>query len=355
MSQESVNLYFREGSSDKVFNLQLVNESAGWIVRSQNGRRGSTLTNREVTTGHVSYEIAKAAYDGKLKSKLKDGYTTHESGSAFAQSENAGRVSGLLPQLLNPVEEPLVHGLLNDSNHYVQVKHDGEHLLTKKTDGKVIGANRKGLVIGLAQTIHDDLATLPFDFELDGEGIGDHYYVFDILSLAGIDYTSKTFHERAAALDTLQSTRYVHFIGTARTPSEKIALFNKVKADKGEGIVLKKAAASYKPGKPSSGGDMLKFKFKETCSVVVTAIHSTKRSVSMGLFENSQIIDVGNVAIPVNKTIPAVGDVVEVEYLYAFPNGGSLFQPVYLSKRHDIDQEECLIKQLKFKPELQAA
>ena len=48
----------------------------------------------------------------------------------------------------------------------------------------------------------------------------------------------------------------------------------------------------------------------------------------------------GNVAIPVNKDIPSIGHFIEVEYLYAFPNGGALFQPVYLGPRADKDQAD---------------
>jgi bifunctional non-homologous end joining protein LigD len=42
-------------------------------------------------------------------------------------------------------------------------------------------------------------------------------------------------------------------------------------------------------------------------------------------------------------------DVVEVRYLYAYP-GGSLYQPVYVGKRDDVEPAACTIGQLKFKP-----
>ncbi len=40
---------------------------------------------------------------------------------------------------------------------------------------------------------------------------------------------------------------------------------------------------------------------------------------------------------------------VEIRYLYAFPESGVLYQPVYLGKRSDIDPAECMTAQLKFK------
>ena len=51
-----------------------------------------------------------------------------------------------------------------------------------------------------------------------------------------------------------------------------------------------------------------------------------------------------------NQLIPQVGDVVEVRYLYAFPDSGVLFQPVCLGVRSDITAAECGTRQLKFKP-----
>ena len=52
--------------------------------------------------------------------------------------------------------------------------------------------------------------------------------------------------------------------------------------------------------------------------------------------------------IPPSEQIPQAGIVVEVRYLYAYP-GGSLFQPVYLGQRDDIDPSACVIGQLKYK------
>ena len=57
----------------------------------------------------------------------------------------------------------------------------------------------------------------------------------------------------------------------------------------------------------------------------------------------------GNVTIPANQPLPRPGDVVEIRYLYAFPESGVLFQPVCLGIRTDITAAECVTRQLKFK------
>jgi bifunctional non-homologous end joining protein LigD len=83
-----------------------------------------------------------------------------------------------------------------------------------------------------------------------------------------------------------------------------------------------------------------------------------RRSVKIGLLDSNRsnvskgqmMIPVGNVTIPPNYDVPAAGDVVEVEYLYAY-KGGSIYQPVYRGKRTDIDINVCTTGQLKYKPE----
>jgi hypothetical protein len=56
---------------------------------------------------------------------------------------------------------------------------------------------------------------------------------------------------------------------------------------------------------------------------------------------------VADVAVSPNRAMRARGVVVEVLYLYALP-GGSLHQPVYLGRRHDVDVAACGIHQLNY-------
>jgi bifunctional non-homologous end joining protein LigD len=105
--------------------------------------------------------------------------------------------------------------------------------------------------------------------------------------------------------------------------------------------------APYTPGRPSSGGSQLKFKFVATLSAVVVKANR-QRSVGVSLCDGGDWQPVGNVTVPANQDVPSVGDVVEVRYLYASP-GGALFQPVYLGVRSDVEPHECVSSQLKFK------
>jgi len=83
------------------------------------------------------------------------------------------------------------------------------------------------------------------------------------------------------------------------------------------------------------------------------------RSVTLGLYgigKGSQtLLPAGNVTIPPNHDIPQIGSVVEVRYLYAFRESGSIYQPVYLGEREDIPDTDCATGQLKYKAEPIAA
>jgi bifunctional non-homologous end joining protein LigD len=50
--------------------------------------------------------------------------------------------------------------------------------------------------------------------------------------------------------------------------------------------------------------------------------------------------EVGSVTIPPNRNVPKVGQIIEVEYLYAH-RGGSLTQAVYKGVREDVDADSA--------------
>ena len=84
----------------------------------------------------------------------------------------------------------------------------------------------------------------------------------------------------------------------------------------------------------------------DTATFVVTSHSADRRSVQLGLSDVSR--DLGSVTIPPNADIPDVGALVEIRYLYAYPNG-ALAQPHYLGVRDDIDVAACVEAQLRFK------
>ena len=76
MHTERAELYFQQGSSDKVYHLQLENVQDQWSVQAQWGRRGSALQS-DVKVSDTSYEEAKRVYDRILREKTARGIKSH--------------------------------------------------------------------------------------------------------------------------------------------------------------------------------------------------------------------------------------------------------------------------------------
>lgn len=184
------------------------------------------------------------------------------------------------------------------------------------------------------------------------EAIGDNVFAFDLLELDGVDIRSWPYRERLAALMNLLFSvqqRVIKLAETAFTTEQKLDLLKRLKAGKREGVVFKQLYAAYTSGRPNSGGNQLKHKFVATLSALVSRVNQ-QRSVGISLLGKNGWQLAGNVTIPANHSIPRVGDIVEIRYLYAFLESDILFQPVYLGKRDDVDPGECHVRQLKYKP-----
>ena len=348
---EHVALYYRDGSSDKVYQAAIEPAGSLFAVNFAYGRRGTTLTTGTKTAAPVDYATAQQIYAKLVREKKAKGYTEGENGTPYQHTDK--QASGILPQLLNPIEEAEVELLLRDDNYCAQEKFDGRHLLVRKQNDHLEGINKKGLLVGLPQTVVDDFRQFPGSFIPDGESIGDDYHAFDLLELNGENLRPLPYRARLTSLMNLLASaqhRHVHYVETAFTTRQKTELWQRLRREHREGIVFKRLDAAYVPGKPNSGGAQLKFKFVATVSAVVAKINA-KRSVELGLFNGRTLTSCGNVAIPANQEIPSVGVIVEVRYLYAFKESGVLYQPVYLGQRDDVDAGECLVSQLKYKAE----
>ena len=345
---EKITLYYREGSSDKVYQAAIEARDGGYVVCFAYGRRGTTLATGTKTQAPVDYDTAKAVYDRLVREKTAKGYTPGADGTPYRHSDK--QASGVLPQLLNSVDEEQLEVLLGDRHHVMQEKHDGRRLLLRKLTHTVTGINKLGLVTGFPAVIAEEFQLAEADFTVDGEIVGEEYHAFDLLELDGDDLRGRTYQERYLHLMNLVASfnhRHISLVVSAYLPGQKRELFDRLKAGNREGVVFKRGDAIYTAGRPNTGGPQLKHKFHETASFIVTKVNA-RRSVSLMLFDGDRVVPVGNVTIPPNHAVPVVGSVVEVRYLYAYP-GGSIFQPVYLGVRDDIRSEECTVDQLKYK------
>jgi bifunctional non-homologous end joining protein LigD len=356
VQSESISLYFQEGTSDKEYHAQLESHDDGWTVNFQYGRRGSALQAGSKTSQPLPYEEAKKIYDKVVREKISKGYRIlgETLPSPIGQVGEPTKTH-LACELLTAIEFKEVAKYILDPAYWLQDKRDGQRrMVEKRTDGTILGVNRRGLTVPLPARLHAELKDLALrSFLLDGEIEEDRLVVFDLLDADG-DLREAPYADRfdrllrelsRARVPSRQGLEHISAVSTWRTRQEKETGLQQLYAEKAEGVVFKRADAAYGAGR---SGSHLKFKFTATCSARVRAVNK-KRSVGLELLdENGAWIEIGDVSIPVNHEIPNVGSLVEVRYLYATA-GRRLYQPVYLGPRTDVGEKECALAQLKFK------
>jgi bifunctional non-homologous end joining protein LigD len=360
MQTERAELYFRQGSSDKVYHLQLVNEDARWSVEAQWGRRGSALQS-DVKANGVPYEEAKRVYDRILREKTGKGYqiaqaTTNGDAPISVGLPASKEQSGHVPELLTPIEEPEALLLAQDASWWFQQKFDGRRLAVQKADGKYSGINKLGQVIPIDSRLSEPLNLVQAKaFLADGEITDSHFYIWDLLSVNDTDLRTEPYEIRYVHLTRL--FRGVHetlrVCETAMTTKAKRAFVKAMHDANAEGFVCKNRYAAYAAGR---AGQHNKCKFVATASFIVGPKPDKKaedghRSIAVYLLDGNRPRFMGTVGVPDRYPLPRVEQVVEVRYLYCHPGPeGKLIQAKYFGKvRDDVQLAECTVSQLKLK------
>jgi bifunctional non-homologous end joining protein LigD len=360
MQTERAELYFRQGSSDKVYHLQLAKENDQWSVHAQWGRRGSSLQN-DVKANGVAYEEAKRVYDRILREKMGKGYQLSQASTNGDAAISVGlpatkEHSGHTPELLTPIEEPDALRLGDDASWWFQQKFDGRRLAVQKADGKYSGINKLGQIIPIDSRLAGTLDLVQAQgFLADGEITDSHFYIWDLLSANDTDLRIQPYEIRFVHLTRL--FRGVHdtlrVCQTAMTPKDKRAFVKAMHDANAEGFVCKNRYAAYAGGR---AGQHYKCKFVATASFIVGPKPDKKagdghRSIALYLLDGKQPRFMGTVGVPDRYPLPRVEQIVEVRYLYCHPGAeGKLMQAKYFGKvRDDIAVTECTVAQLKFK------
>ena len=351
---ENIILYFKQGSTDKVYQAAINERNGAYTVDFAYGRRGTTLATGTKTQNPVTLAEATRLFNKLVTEKSAKGYTQGEDGTPYLHSDK--KASGVHPQLLNSIDESELASLIANNSHIMQEKFDGRRLmLCRSIDGFVEGVNKLGVVCGFPSVVLKELKDCEFSFLMDGEIVGDYYYAFDLLEFGGADLRTASYRERYLKLFNLLASfsghAHIQLVRSTVNPFDKHTMFKEIKDANGEGVVFKESTAPYHAGRPHTGGPQLKFKFHATASFIMSGINA-KRSVGLSLYgpEIPFPTFVGNVTIPPNYIVPKIGEIVEVRYLYAY-KGGRIFQPVYLGVRDDIEVQECTVDQLKYKAE----
>lgn len=263
-----------------------------------------------------------------------------------------------IPMLASSMDPAHLEGTITGPQFVLEQKLDGHRILLRVQDGlSPLALTRGGAPYtkGLPASLTDGLPD--GRWVLDGEWIAAHsggdgiYWVFDMLDANGLITESSTLVERRAVLEafmSLVSTPRIRLVPQAKTEDEKRTLVQKCRESGAEGVMVKNIDGTYQPGARSR--NIFKAKFVETADVIVLALRDDgKDSVRLGAFDaQGALVDVGRSSLigKEKKGAFAVGDVLEVRYLYMGANG-RLFQPTIMKRRDDKLAPECLTDQFK--------
>jgi len=350
---KSISFKCQEGSSNKEYHIQMVEQGSGFVINFQYGAIGQTLKPGTKTPTPVDEAAAEKIYQSMIKERLRKGYTQEgeaKGGGFSGPAITTKKDSGVYPQLLNTIEDDEIQKYINDDRYLAQEKFDGQRRMADINSNEIVGINKKGEIVQLPDSIKLSLVNITKEgCIIDGEIIGDKLFVFDILSYDSKNLQGYKCIERLRTLAILEFGKGVEIVRTAFSKAEKQKMYDDLKAANAEGIVFKLKDSKYTAGRPSSGGDQLKNKFQKEASFIVKDLTKGKRSVGLELInENGERVHMGKCTIPPNKEIPPIGAVVEVRYLYAY-RGGCIFQPNYKEQRVDVYPEECLMSQIVYK------
>lgn len=367
----NTNLAFQQGGSDKYYDvfLEELLDGSGYLVNCEYARRGAAPNHATKTKAPVDLAKATKLFEKTVNDKLKKGYqvvgTTDSAAPAAPvakpkqqdSAERLGATNDYPVQLLNAVTLSELRHKASLGGFMLQVKHDGVRCPMIAKGRLTEFFNRKNQAVPVAEKFRRGIVDLMEamnwnSMSVDGEMLGDHYVIFDVFSANGTDMRTRPFRDRNEALRLISKySGGLIRVDVAVDAETNLETYLKQLRNE-EGMVLKAADAPYSAGRPNSGGDQFKFKFVESATVKVSKVHDDRRSAEMLMLkDNKEWVVMGNVTIPPNASLPEAGSLIEVRYLYAYPNGGKLFQPVYSMPREDVGEEACDYGKLKFKSE----
>lgn len=242
------------------------------------------------------------------------------------------------PVTISPDELPR---LCADDNYWFEQKLDGRRAILCPSTGLLYN-KRKQLMYRLV-TLPAPIISLTArgDF-IDGELLPDgNFWAYDIVG-------SGTFEERRELLFStlmVQSLPNINLVFQARGPIEKANMAITALKAGWEGLVVKKVSALYADKNAS-----YKIKFKKSVDcIVIKTNHNGKNAIELGVWEDGALepVNIGACSTYGKHFEVKLGDVVEVQYLYA-TGSRRLYQPVLIRKRDDKLASSCNIDQLEF-------
>ena len=377
---ESVSLHYTDGGrSDKVYNIEI--EQVGpnqFDVTGYNGKRGGTLTPRKQNDSPVSLAEAQRLFAKLEREKVnhrttpyvvvsRNGTTTTTTARPSNPSPPAHETTGFVANHPKKISEDEALRLLKNGDYVVEQKCDGEFMAVLYRHNRVTASNKRGNGIPVPPTLATairQLATLACceTLGLAGEYLNSTLHIFTVWEKNGTSLMTLPQHLRIAVKEKLEQVLTDHltasttkrsaslkFVYTAKTQSDKTALYETIKANAGEGVVFKHRESDVS----------FKYKLYETTEVLVVA--NSKRSAECFAYHEGTLTSLGSVTIPNDSTHQEIKEanlrqqpiVASVKYLYLSappaigPTCGQLTQASFLRFRPDFDEQSCVTTELK--------
>lgn len=186
-----------------------------------------------------------------------------------------------------------------------------------------------------------DLPTCVIDGELLLDG---SYWAFDLPYMRGVTGPDEPFYRRFQhLLDAGLRTA-----PTAFETGTKQELWDTILEQNAEGAIVRPAASLYEVGRRSK--DVRKLKLVKTADVVVKSFTRGRNdagrevgSARLAVYDDAGALRTVGACSLIGKPQVAVGDVVEVRFLYA-TSGLVLYQPRLVRVREDKDPSECTLE-----------
>ena len=378
---ESVSLHYTDGGrSDKVYNIELEEVAPNQFnVTGYNGKRGGNLTPRKQNNAPVSFAEAKSLFDSLELEKRnhrktpyvvtsRNGSSTPAAPRSASPSTNTFEATGYVANHPKKVSEEEALRLLDNNDYFVEQKCDGVFMSVLFQQDRVTASHKSGNGIPVPIEIETairqlaNLAGCEVSLGLAGEYLDSTLHVFTVWEKNGTSLLSLPQHLRIALKDKLElilteklgssdakQSSPLKFVGTAKTKADKFALYEKVKAGSGEGVVFKHRESDIS----------FKYKLYETTEVLLVA--NSQRSAECFAYHDGILISLGSATLP-NDSIhqeiqeansrqqPIVGS---VKYLYLSappvigPGCGQLTQASFLRFRPEFDEHSCVTTELK--------
>lgn len=210
----------------------------------------------------------------------------------------------MIPMLAEPGDVARLADYIADPAWTFEQKVDGHRKLVVVEDGKVTVLGRDGQVTTLPANVVEHFRRLapqmPGTWAFDGEivpGPTGTFWLFDLPCAATRITPATGWAERRAVLGEfygrLEWPSSIRLLPWARTPVAKAELAEKVRANRGEGVIAKKVNAGYVGVRTF---DVIKLKYRQDVDCVVTRVRvDSKANMEVGVYRAGKLVTIGEV------------------------------------------------------------